>query len=362
MSNYLLKTDEITQEKMTFNVSKVPKKRWLLISLFVIITYIQWFVLFQGSTFILLFFILLFSVLTWNYIGRFTLERIVIKNFENHIKSKENNVLEFQGIIGALKKGILMALGLYLDPKKIYFVEAEVPDAEITSTRKILKTRMFDVISASLGMVVLLGSGISFLFFQLLPPKASPITPTIYTGLLFLFTATSPILVSWFIPTLWALQDSSVRSINLEERLIEDVSTSLRNGVFSRFLGLTGLLGGVSLLVSIFSRLVTSNPDSFSLNTKTGDTILIYTLAVFVLFLVILFIIGPAYFVSMLYISKFHSKRVNDLRKRLVELNLNFGLTTVQILEGSVDRSDIVDNFEDVKVDVNFSNSDDVQS
>ncbi len=246
------------------------------------------------------------------------LRKFVHENFEGYLQEKFNNKPRYSGFLGRVYKYTLRALGLYLDPKRDYFIEEEVPDIDMTKIQKIFQDRMIDLLSACLGVAVIIGSVLkNFLLTTNLTPEEAKF---IFVGIVGFSTLISPVLVGWLIPVIWTLQDSAIREVT-DRNTVREVSMNVRNGLLNRLLGFAGFIGGISLLMDVGPQ-ISDDP--------LEGNVVIFIFALLALMLVVFIISGPAYLIGILYFTRDHERNVNILRFSLFRKGLPLGMTMVR--------------------------------
>lgn len=276
-----------------------------------------WGFVFQGSTLLILILIIYFSRVSWKRLGNLFLRKFVQENFEMYLMERNGGFQRYKGFRGKIYKYLLMLFGLYLDPKKEYFIEEEVPDVDMTQLRKIYKDRISDLLSACLGTTVLIASLIKNSLTLSDVNRDSAINA--FLGLSFLAMVLSPILVGWLIPMIWTLQDSAIREIT-DRKTVKEISDNVRNGPASRLLGFAGFIGGLTLLMDVIPLIA-------------GEEINVvgtFIVALLILLMSLPIILGPAYLVGLLYFVRNHQENVNNLRFSLFERGLPLGMTMVR--------------------------------
>ncbi len=257
--------------------------------------------------------------ISWKRLGNFFLQKFVHENFDGYIKEREEGSKRYTGVFGRTFKYFLMFFGLYLDPRKDYFIEEEVPDIDMTKIREIIKDRIIDLLSACLAVTVIIGSALRYFLVrsQLTTKEARDI----FFGIAGISTLISPVLVGWLIPVIWTLQDSAIREVT-KRNTVRELATNVRNGFLNRLLGFAGFIGGLTLLMDVLP-LIDENGNQLS-------TVEVFIISLIILFLVVVVIAGPAYLTGLIYFTRNHEENVNKLRFTLFLKGIPLGMTMVR--------------------------------
>lgn len=307
--NYLVQSKTMNAEDLIFNVKKPGFIKWIQIFFVTILLNFLW--LFTGLLALGLIVIPIIAVIaqsTWDRMGSWIMEKVVISNFKEWDNEKKN--LEGEKNTSFIVSLIKSLLGLNLLPQNQYYIDANVKDLDVSKIKKVLRSRIVDLLSSCLGIVVLLGTifRYAFAYNHLTDQNAL----TAISRLLFFILIISPIFVGWLTPVIWQIQDAEIREID-DNGVIEDMANKVRRGLISRFLGFAGFLGGLSLMVDLVNRSKEIGDPSF----KNLTTIGVYLVALLMFILVLTSVAGTAYYIAMVYLSKHHEEKVNYLRKRL---------------------------------------------
>lgn len=336
----ILPSQEDKEDKLQkrFTVNKLTKKHWFIVSTICFVFYIGWFFIIRwsdpnpGTAIGLVFGVLAISIASvflslflWRKVGKWTIKKIVIESLKQH---KEYNDSKMQGekeSNGKRKKKftyrrrlVALLFGISMDDGVLYYVEEGNYYADISNPKYILKEKMFDLMAACLGIGFLIAA-FSKIFVQ-----------EIYVGVLAgsIVTLLSPILASWILPVVWTLRDSRIKYLTPRMDNYE-MSHKIRRSILSRFLGFSGLFAGIGFLYDIFDELNTVN-----IRNEFLRGILLFLIAIVALLVIIILLAGTASLVTMIYLSKYHEKKVNDLREQLSEF-LPHGITNVMFTKTS---------------------------
>ncbi|NPD87433.1 MAG: hypothetical protein HGN29_01835 [Asgard group archaeon] len=321
------------KEKMQkrFTVNKLSKKHWFIISAICASFYIGWFFIIRwsgskpGAAIGLVFGVLATSVLSvflslflWRKVGKWTIKKLVVETLKQHKDFNDSRMLgeeessEKKKKYTIRRKLIAILFGINIDDGVLYYVEEGNYNADISSVRYILKEKMFDLIAACLGAGFLIAAFAKIFVVE------------IYVGVLAgsIVILLSPILASWILPVIWTLRDSRIKYMTPRMNNYE-LSQRIRRSILSRFLGFSGLIAGIGFLYDIFAEIKPRN-----------HPILHFLMAIAALLVIIILLAGTASLVTMIYLSRFHEKKVNDLRDELSEF-LPHGITNVMFTKAS---------------------------
>ncbi|MHA1953777.1 MAG: hypothetical protein ACXAAM_01780 [Candidatus Heimdallarchaeaceae archaeon] len=335
----VLPTQDENKGKMQkrFTVNKLSKKHWFIISAICSSFYIGWFFIIRwsgsrpGATIGLIFGVLATSVLSiflslflWRKMGKWTIKKIIIDTLKQHKNYNDSRILgedeeaKKKKKYSYRRKLIVILFGININDGVLYYVEEGNYTADISNSKYILREKMFDLIAACLGVGFLIAA-FAKIFIE-----------DVYVGVLAgsIVTLLSPILASWILPVIWTLRDSRIKYLTPKMNNYE-LSQKIRRSILSRFLGFSGLLAGIGFLYDTLELILypTRNP-------KNGQSVLLFLLAIAVLLIIIVLLAGTASLVTMIYLTKFHEKKVNDLRDELSEFLPN-GITNVMFTKTS---------------------------
>jgi hypothetical protein len=322
-----------------FNVVKPTKRHWVIISAVCSSFYIGWFFIIRwsdpnpGAAIGLVFGVLATSVLSvflslllWKRVGKWTIRKIVVETLRQHKEYNDKRMSgEEEGSETKKKKKytyrrklVSILFGINMDDGVLYYVEEGNYSADISSLKYILKEKMFDLIAACLGAGFLIAA-FAKIFIE-----------DVYVGVLAgsIVTLLSPILASWILPVIWTLRDSRIKYMTPKMNNYE-MSQKIRRSILSRFLGFSGLLAGMGFLYDILELILYSTR-----KPRFGESVLLFLLAIASLLIIIVLLAGTASLVTMIYLTKFHEKKVNDLRDELSEF-LPYGITNVMFTRTS---------------------------
>ena len=250
----------------------------------------------------------LFTARIYSKVGQGLVEKNVVQALKSYRKEKEKPNPE-----KVISEGINSIIGLKFDTKKNYYVEDQVVDLNMDDVPTILKGRVFDIISASLG--------ITFIFGMILTSVMEVNEDSIggIFGIMLIFNFFGPLIVSWLIPMVWILEDTDIRVVDDKHQIVQ-IGQQLRSGLFSKLLGVGGLMLGVTFL--------SSNATIF-MEEENPSIVGIYGISMILVFLFMLMIASPSMAVALSYLEHHHEKNVVACRTLLREI-LPTGLTIVK--------------------------------
>lgn len=257
------------------------------------------------------------SIILWNKVGQKVLDYTILNGLIIHNQNRkvqyqqnEENILT---TITKYRSLIYFLLGIDFSTKKQFYLEPILIDTDLNNLKKILRRRLVDVVSACTGISILIGIALRFQFSNLEPG-----------GLLWLsliIINVSPILVCWFIPVIWTIEDSRIKAVDHNNH-VYDLATELRKGFLNRFLGYSGVFAGLAFLIDVLPEL---EEGGFVEATSSQ----LYIGAMFVLVIILLLISGTVFFITVYYLNKYHKFKVINLRKELSNF-IPFGITLVR--------------------------------
>ena len=264
------------------------------------------------------------SLFLWRKVGKWTIKKIIIETLKQHKDYNDSRILgenknsENKKKYTYRRKLIALLFGININDGVLYYVEEGNYAADISNVKYILKEKMFDLIAACLGAGFLVAA------------FAKIFIDDVYVGVLAgsIVTLLSPILASWILPVIWTLRDSRIKYMTPKMNNYE-LSHKIRRSILSRFLGFTGLFAGFGFLYDTFALVLYGYR-----NPTYRQMVLLFLLAIATLLIIITLLAGTASLVTMIYLSKFHEKKVNDLRDELSEF-LPYGITNVMFTKTS---------------------------
>jgi hypothetical protein len=320
-----------------FTVKKLSKKHWAIISAICSSFYIGWFFIIRwsdpnpGAAIGLVFGVLATSVLSvflslllWRRVGKWTIRKIVVESLKIHKEYNDSRMMgkkdepEKKKKYSYRRRLLTTLFGINLDDGVLYYVEEGNYIADISNLKYVLKEKMFDLLAACLGVGFLIAA-FAKIFIE-----------EVYVGVLAgsIVTLLSPILAAWILPVIWTLRDSRIKYLTPRMDNYE-LSQKIRRSILSRFLGFSGLFAGIGFLYDTLELILypTRTP-------KFGQSVLIFLLAIAILLIIIVLLAGTASLVTMIYLTKYHETKVNDLRDELSEF-LPHGITNVMFSKTS---------------------------
>ncbi len=320
-NEFLSSDKKISTVESVFRVEHPSIIKWIIISFLSIISVIAWFLLI-GQVNFLPFLIsavtIPVAVFCWNKVGLWSINKIIIgtvENWKNQMNTDKTREPKGEMKIGFLKQLYLLLLGLRYSKDNKYYFELTIPNRNMKDIRKILSTLMVQVTSACLG--------VGFLIAILVRPFINSRETALLISVLIIIGA--PIFISWLIPLTWTLKDINLKYINSDQE-VRTISDDMRKGILSRFLGFSGFLAGMGFLIDTLPAMM----GNFNNGAPVISNLLVYIVAIFVLLFIIILIFGTNLLVSVIYITKFHEKRVNDVRAKLCGF-IPYGITRVEM-------------------------------
>ncbi|MCG3217024.1 MAG: hypothetical protein KAS63_09895 [Candidatus Heimdallarchaeota archaeon] len=336
---HVLPLREVSAQKSKFHVIKPSKKTWALLVFIFFGCYIVWYLIIRfldfpdvnlrSSDYSILAIILvtislvspIIAIFLWKWVGRLVTRKLVY----NTLKIQNEHMHEIKKIFSKLKKDehykkysffrafFASLFNFDISPEANYYLEEETHNLDVSKISMFVKSRLFDMITSSLGIGFLLASIVKF-----------SINNT-YVGFLSgsLLLLISPILISGVTPVLWLIKDSRIKYIKPENNSFE-LSDKFRRSIISRFFSITAIFAGVSFFIDII-QLITG---AYEPGLETS--IYMYLGAFAAIIIVIILISGVSFAVGMIYLSTFHEKNVNELREELSEF-IQFSQTNVVI-------------------------------
>ena len=266
----------------------------------------------------------LLGLFLWNQVGGWVSKKLIFET----LKIKHEKRGEIRETLGKLKKdreyhkfsffriSIALLFGFDLTPDSKYYLEEKTHSIDIGSFKSFVGTRLYDIISASLG--------VGFLIATIVKSAISDPFVGFTTGALVLLFA--PILICWLTPVVWTIKDAQIKYIKPNNRSYE-LSDKVRRSLVSRFFGISAWLAGFSFFINLVEEM-TSFGDNFAAKVA------VFFISIIGLLIVTILAFGTLYLFGMLYLNFFHEKRVNDLRGNLSEI-LPYAQTNAIVSEES---------------------------
>ena len=248
----------------------------------------------------------LLSVFLWNWIGRWVAKKLVYQT----LKIKHEHQSEIKSMLENLKEDtkykkfkffrVIFSLLLNIDisPDTQYFLEEESLESDVSSIRIFLKTRMYDLITSSLSMSILIA---------MIVETSEPGSYFIGFMIGAFVILCSPILTAWITPVVWAIEDARIKFIKRNNEVYQ-LAERMRRSSLHRFFSLSAFFTGIFFFSSLLEEFFKPTP---------GGTILLFLASIGVLLIVIILLSGTSFLVGTLYLTLFHEKNVNELRDSL---------------------------------------------
>jgi len=266
------------------------------------------------------------SLFLWKYVGKWTIKKIIVNSLKDHkdyndslMFKKEDSIEKNEKKYRFRRRLISILFGISLKDRVLYYVEEEAYTANISSIKYILRNKMFDLTSACLG--------VGFLIAAFAKIFINDIAVGILAGSIVILA--SPILASWILPIIWTLRDARVKYMTPRMNSFE-LSRKVRRSVLSRFLGFSGLFAGLGFLYDVMYL----NFYYGRIELKFHETLFLIFISLVALLIIVILLLGTASLVTFIYLTKFHEKKVNDLRDELSKF-LPKGITNVMFTKSS---------------------------
>ena len=324
--DYLIPLKERDTKNFFFRIIKPTKKTWIISIVIFLSWYVGWFLairfLSTASTKsqynILIISISITSVLSpvlglfiWKWVCSFVSRKFIYET----LKIKHEKKSEIREVMGQLKKEQDMAkfsffrifvsslFGFDIHPDAKYYLEEKTYTIDISSFKSFFSMRLYDLVSASLGIGFLIASIVKYAISD------------IYVGFLAgsIVLLFSPIFVSWLTPVVWTIKDSRIKYVRVNNQGYE-LSERIRRSLVSRFFGVSAWIAGLSFFIDLFLELYQVN------NPSLAFSVAIFFLSLAGVIIVALLAFGTLYLFGLLYHNFFHEKKVNDLRGALSEI------------------------------------------
>ncbi len=336
---YMIPLKERDTKNFFFKVIKPSKKVWFISVLIFLSCYVAWFlsIWFLSGTdnpsqkLLIAILVVIASIVSpllglflWKQVGGWVSKKLVFET----LKTKHEKKGEIRETLGKLKKdreyhkfgffrfSIALLFGFDLTPDSKYYLEEKTHSIDIGSFKSFVGTRLYDIISASLG--------IGFLIATIIKSAISDPSIGFITGSLVLLF--SPILICWLTPVVWTIRDSQIKYIKTNNRG-QELSEKVRRSLVSMFFGISAWLAGFSFFITLAEEMT-------SFDDKFAAKVAIFFMAIAGILIVTILAFGTLYLFGMLYLNFFHEKRVNDLRGELSEI-LPYAQTNAIVSEES---------------------------
>lgn len=311
---FLLEDTPLHPQESSFKVEKPGFWAWLLTILITAISFALSFIIFTyfsgGSTteiiisVILIIFTIALTPWLYNKVGMQIAYDTIIESYKMW---NDENKAQTRG-----RKLLLWLIGVKYHPKHKFYVQAKSNALDLGKTKDLIKSRILDIVSISIGIT-----------FGLLTIIGSYLTMTDELFIFFMiFIFITPILSFLIIPIIWTLKDSNLRAIN-DDGTVESIGEQASNSIVSKILGIEGIILGFSFLLDYTKEIDT-------LHNLSTPTILIYIIAALYLGLFVLLASGVCLLIGFIYLLKYHEKNVNKFRSDLISLSIPAGIPMVR--------------------------------
>lgn len=320
IKTFLLEDTPLHAEEVEFNVIK-PGFWSLLLTL--IMTLISLFLAFVVFTFFsggelleyaisigIVIVTIIITPILYNGVGMKVLRETIIESYKTW---NEEDKIQTRWI-----KFIIWLIGVKYYPKHKFYVQARAYDLDLGKTYELIKSRIMDILSMSIGMTFGILTLLDFFIAM---------TGEIFIYFIFAIFVT-PILTFLIIPLIWTLKDSNLRAIN-EDGTLDSIGEQASNSVLSTILGLQGLILGFSFLLDYVNEIN-------ELEALALPTYLLYIIAALDLGLFILLSSGVCLLIGFIYLILYHKKNVNLFRAELIAEGIPLGIPMVQKADQSI--------------------------
>lgn len=210
-------------------------------------------------------------------------------------------VIDYNSGMKISKKSIYAKIvGIKSNESYRYFIYKSSKRRDLNSMREIYSKYIFDVISGTIGMTFTIALIIKYTFGHYFSNIFSMLLAIIFV------LNISPLFMGFLIPTLWTLRDIDIRQVDDENNII-NLGEQMRQGVFRKIIGFAGFFTGISFFIDLGDEFWDKIPIA-------TNTIQIFLLSTFYLFVFSISIGGSAILISLIYLSKYHSEIVNRFR------------------------------------------------
>ncbi len=336
---YMIPLKERDTKNFFFKVIKPSKKVWFISVLIFLSCYVAWFLSIwflsgaesPSQKLLITILVVITSIVSpllglflWKLVGGWVSKKLIFET----LKTKHEKRGEIRETLSKLKKdreyhkfsffriSIALLFGFDLTTDSKYYLEEKTHSIDIGSFKSFVGTRLYDIMSASLG--------VGFLIATIVKSAISDPFVGFTTGALVLLFA--PILICWLTPVVWAIKDAQIKYIKPNNRDYE-LSDKVRKSLVSMFFGISAWLAGFSFFVNLAEEMTT-------FDDKFAAKVAIFFIAFAGVLIVTILAFGTLYLFGMLYLNFFHEKRVNDLRGELSEI-LPYAQTNAIVSEES---------------------------
>lgn len=240
-----------------------------------------------GYILILFNLIIIIGFFLWGGLGKILSKKLII---ENYVKKSSNMGLKF----------IVWIFGLNFKGDYEYFIEESVKNIDLSIKQYpiLFKERINEVVSISFGTVFII---ILFVIsFYDLKVKENAI---IIFNLMFSLLLISPLFISLVLPISWIVKDSNIKFLD-NEKNIKNLIEKVDKSTLKRIIKFTGFFTAISFFIDYNSTMGLPFIEN-----------LIFTLyAIIIIFMLITI---TSFAIGLNYLSIFHQKYVNEVRREL---------------------------------------------
>ncbi len=212
--------------------------------------------------------------------------------------------LETQGKEGPRLLALL--LGISLTPSRTYFLEGHMTSVNLKKITLVFRQKIFDVISASVGLGFLLVLGLRYIFAAFFGAAINIL------GMAIVILFFMPLCLFWFVPLIWTLKDAEIRALDSQHN-IKNLGDEIKGGILRKLLGVTAIITGVGFFADL-------GPE-FWVGKPLGDSIIgIYLMSVVFVGILICSIGGVATLTCLIYLRWYHSGNINTCREELTRV------------------------------------------
>ncbi len=299
----------VTPNLEEYKVEKPSFMSWLVIFGIALLSNLVW-KLFVPISIVTLFILLLaisfIGIIFWSFIGKFIATRLLIYPITKLAEANKNKRPNSKiSKVNFILRSIFLLIGIKINKDYNYYLERQAYHTSVSNLKEFLFHKLVDTISSSLGL--------SFLIITAVKPFLENWNEAMMISLVIFLM--SPLLTGLIIPTFWIIYDTRIKYIKPDND-IRSLGDDVRRGFLNKFLGFSGFLAAINFLLDVL-------PSHPALSRFTGHTLsnlIFFLISLLILLLIIVFILGINVFTAAFYLSYYHSKKVNEFRKRLSEI------------------------------------------
>jgi hypothetical protein len=253
--------------------------------------------------------IIAITPLVWSRIAKGIVSNQVVKSFE--LNQKEGVTSRPLSILGTLF-GIETYRG-----NEGYFIEAEPSDTDLDDVGWVMRNRILSAISSNIGFTFYIAFFLNTLLTDDLLGKDALFLSIMVMQLV-------PLLISWIVPVNWIIKDAMIRHMD-SSRFVRDTGEAMSNGILDRFIGIGGLIVGISLAYDL------------AYSSEATEITNILVAGVYFVFFFLLLSSGTIVVISVVYLGRYHPRLVNSVRQRLADV-IPVARTRIERIDSHTDR------------------------